>query len=100
MMNTIEVIRAVFTTTSRKVASDIRQRSVASTIAPTAPTDAASVGVAMPPRIDPSTAVISISGGTSATRISRGRSLRSSSGTGVAGQDCGSTIALNRTNPI
>jgi len=35
-------------------------------VAPTAPTAAASVGVAIPPRMDPRTATISAIGGTSA----------------------------------
>jgi hypothetical protein len=35
-------------------------------VAPTAPTEAASVGVAMPPSMEPSTATISAIGGTSA----------------------------------
>jgi hypothetical protein len=63
-------------------------------VAPTAPTEAASVGVAIPPRIDPSTAKISRSGGMSAVRISRPSPAFSSGGTGVAGQLSGSRIAL------
>src|SRR5690606_39230545 len=87
MMNTIEVMAAVEMAASRTMVNDRRQRSPASTIAPTAPTEAASVGVAMPPRMEPSTAAMSSSGGTSATTTSLARSFFSSSGTGVAGHD-------------
>ena len=38
-------------------------------MAPTAPTDAASVGVATPPKIEPSTARISSTGATSDSRL-------------------------------
>ena len=65
-----------------------------STIAPTAPTDAASVGVAMPPRIEPSTATISASGGISDEITSRTSVAFSSFVGGVAGQLCGSVMAL------
>ena len=41
----------------------------ASNNAPTAPTDAASVGVAKPTRIDPNTASMRMSGGSNALRI-------------------------------
>src|SRR5690606_9518736 len=94
MMNTIEVMAAVEIAASRRMRNDRRHRRAASTIAPTAPTDAASVGVAMPPRIEPRTAAMSASGGTSATTTSFTRSFFCSGGTGVAGQDSGENIAL------
>ena len=97
MMKTILVIVAVAIIVSRRMRKDRRQRRAASTIAPTAPTEAASVGVAMPPRIEPSTARISKSGGTSATKKSRTNWLFSSAGTGVAGQEAGAVAALNKT---
>ena len=97
MTKTMLVIVAVAIIVSRRMRKDRRQRMAASTIAPTAPTEAASVGVAMPPRIEPSTARISKSGGIRATKKSRTSWLFSSAGTGVAGQEAGAVAALNRT---
>ena len=66
-----------------------------SSSAPTEPTEAASVGVAMPPRMEPRTARISARGGSRAVTISRPRPWPPSSRwKGVAGQDLGSKIAL------
>ena len=96
---TMLVIVAVATIVSLSTPKDRRQRNAARIMAPTAPTDAASVGVAMPPRIDPNTAKISARGGTSATKTSRSSFDFSSAGTGVAGQDLGSVAALNSTYP-
>jgi len=59
-MLVICVVRAM-TGMSRPLAPVLR---IASKIAPTAPTDAASMGVAMPPRMEPSTARISANGAT------------------------------------
>ncbi len=61
----------------------------ASRIAPMAPTDAASVGVARPPMIEPSTATMSNSGGISTSPVRRRRPAalklaRSLAGTGGA----------------
>ncbi len=99
MMKTMQVIEAVAMAVSRSTLKDRRMRTAARTIAPTAPTEAASVGVAMPPRIEPRTAMISSKGGTSATPTSPNRCFLSSGATGVAGQDCGSKIALNTVQP-
>ena len=63
----------------------------ASRIEPTAPTEAASVGVAMPPRIEPSTARMRSSGATSTAirRRSQARSLSAPAGSGgIAGDVC------------
>ena len=65
-----------------------------STMAPTAPTDAASVGVAKPPRMEPRTATISSSGGISAMKTSPSSAARSSAVPGAAGQLFGSMMAL------
>ena len=58
----------------------------ASTIAPTAPIEAASVGVAKPARIEPSTATISSSGGISARTKRRPSEARCASSITSAGQ--------------
>jgi hypothetical protein len=93
-MNTIEVMVAVEITASRRMRRLSRLRRRARSKAPTEPTEAASVGVAIPARIEPSTATISSSGGTRATTTSRKRPAFSDSGTGVAGADFGSSHAL------
>ena len=92
IMLVICVVRTI-TGISRPVAPD---RSAASRIAPTAPTDAASVGVATPPRIEPSTARISAIGAIR-TAISRRASAkpRGASGSGaIAGDFFGKKIAM------
>ena len=63
-------------------------------IAPIAPTDADSVGVAKPSRMLPSTATISRSGGTSAEKTRRGSPLLCSSVICKAGTVSGWKIAL------
>ena len=69
-------------------------RSPASSSAPMAPTDAASVGVAMPPRIEPRTAMMSSSGG---SRMSSSRPMGSRSVEGgKAGARSGRRQAVNR----
>ena len=66
MANTIEVTFTVCVATSpRRLRSSWPCRA-AKAVAPTAPTAAASVGVAKPPRIEPSTRPISTSAGTMA----------------------------------
>ena len=74
-----------------------RPRAAASSIAPTAPTAALSVGVAKPARIEPSTATISASVGTMLTMTSRRSERRSSSVTTSAGQLAGSRTAFQIT---
>ncbi len=100
MMKTIEVMVAVEMTVSFSTLRLNRRLNRASTMAPTEPTEAASVGVAMPTRMEPRTAMMRASAGTSATSTSRIRCCFSSSGTGVAGQDFGSVIALKIIQPI
>ena len=65
IINTMEVIRAVRNVTSFTVAGFKRRFSPASRIEPKAPTPAASVGVAHPKKIDPSTRKIRNIGGRS-----------------------------------
>jgi hypothetical protein len=62
-------------------------------IAPSEPTEADSVGVATPAMIEPSTAAISVNGGTSAITTRRPRPARSSADIWSAGADCGSRKA-------
>ena len=59
---------------------------------PTAPTEAASVGVATPARIEPSTQSTSAIGGTSALAISP--AVTGARPYGAAGEEAGSRIAL------
>ena len=61
--NTIAVISVVLCTTSLKRAILNCPLMAANRVAPKAPTPAASVGVAAPARIEPSTATIRITGG-------------------------------------
>jgi hypothetical protein len=58
-----------------------------------APTAAASVGVAMPPRMEPSTATISTIGGTSA-RVSSRPEMRPAYSFGIAGAMSGRRKAM------
>ena len=62
-------------------------------MAPTAPTEADSVGVAIPARMEPRTATIRASAGTSATTTFFGRSRRSAALIFSAGAACGRKIA-------
>ncbi len=64
-------------------------------MAPTAPIEPASVGVAMPPRIEPSTAAISASGATStaASRTTSATPRAAFGSRGSGGEACGRTIA-------
>ncbi len=57
------VVSAVFTHTSFSTAGRRRRLAAASSIVPIAPTPEASVAVAMPKKIEPSTARISPAGG-------------------------------------
>ena len=82
--NTMLLTSVVLRMTSRRMGRLKRRWLMASTMAPTAPTEAASVGVAIPARIEPSTSTISSSGGTSTLRIRTSRArpctLRASAG--------------------
>ncbi len=94
--NTIEVTVAVLIVASRSIAKLKRRLATARMAAPATPTDADSVGVAMPARIDPSTVTISSSGGNSAVSTSRPSAARSASVTTIAGHDFGSKIVFQR----
>ena len=63
MKNTIEVTFTVFFDTTFKVKKFNLPLKMASKVAPNAPTPAASVGVANPPKIEPNTAIINTTGG-------------------------------------
>ena len=69
--------------------------SAASKIAPTAPTDAASVGVATPPRMEPSTARISAIGAmrTAISRRANAKPCGANGSGAIAGDFCGKKIA-------
>ena len=69
IMNTMLLIFSVPCMISLRRSIDIALRCIAISIAPIAPTPAASVGVAKPPRIEPRTANMRISGGASADRM-------------------------------
>ena len=69
MRNTMLLIFSVACMMSRSRDRPISRRNNASNSAPMPPTPAASVGVASPPSIEPSTAKMSNSGGSSARRI-------------------------------
>ena len=89
------VVRAITGTSTPRNAAGPSFAS-ASRIAPTAPTEAASVGVAMPPRIEPSTARMSRIGATS-TAISRrasARPRRACGSGGIAGDVFGKNTAM------
>ena len=55
-------MRVVASITLRSMAHENRRLTIVSTMPPTAPTEAASVGVAMPAKIEPSTAMIRANG--------------------------------------
>ena len=76
MNRTIEVRRVVTSMVPIRVLRSRRRLMAASNIAPTAPKAPASVGVAMPAKIDPSTARIRNSGGIITSTTRRARSLR------------------------
>ena len=65
MMNTIELIFSVVCMTWRSTDNVSCRFAAARTVAPTAPTDADSVAVAMPLRMEPSTATMRPRGGNS-----------------------------------
>ena len=69
MTKTIDVMRVVVRMTSFSTATPSWPLEAASNIAPTAPTAADSVGVAMPAKIEPSTATMSRAGGASTVAI-------------------------------
>ena len=69
IIKTIEVVLAVSCTTSLKTLKESCFLKKANKIAPKAPTPADSVGVAKPPRIDPNTETIRMSGGTKAFKM-------------------------------
>ncbi len=93
------LMRSVLRMISRSLSIDNARRCNAINIAPMAPTPAASVGVAKPPRIEPSTAKMSISGGASAPRILPIETL-SLSVAPCAGMESGFTIAATRSHSM
>ena len=70
-------------------------RQTASTSDPMAPTEAASVGVANPPRIEPSTMKISASGAISARSSETAASFRALVSGGIAGDHFGLSQATS-----
>ena len=87
MKNIMAVMRAVEFTTSTSVFIDSLPATAATRIDPTAPIEAASVGAATPPMIEPSTASTSAMGGKPTFSVfihssRRGRACRSASGIG------------------
>ena len=64
MKKTIALVSAAEVITSRSTCMLKRRLPMASRMAPRPPTPEASVGVAQPPKIEPSTSVISSAGGT------------------------------------
>ena len=106
IMNTMLLTRVVVRMTSRRRPQPSCLRCNAISVAPVAPTAAASVGVASPARIDPSTARISSNGGNSTRTTWRNRllpriALRSLAE--IAGMACGrkkaTSISQNRYKP-
>ena len=93
-MKTILLMRSVPRIISPSRAIDNALRCRAISMAPIAPTPAASVGVAKPPSIDPSTAKIRMSGGASAL-ITLPIDTSSSSDETCAGMESGFTMAVN-----
>ena len=91
------MVTAVDSITERRFAPVKRPRIAASSIAPTAPTEALSVGVAKPARIEPSTATISARVGIMLTMTSRQSVARSAAVTTSAGALSGSRIAFQPT---
>jgi hypothetical protein len=91
--STIAKTRALITAVLRMTASSVPKEKArlkaARIIEPTAPIEAASVGVAKPARIEPSTATISSSGGISARTKRRPSEARCASSITRAGQSLG-----------
>ena len=80
-------MRVVVCITLRSIASENRPLAMVSSRPPMAPTDAASVGDAMPAKIEPSTPTISTSAGRRArpTRLSASARKAASSAAGTGG---------------
>ena len=97
---TIEVSRVVSPIAPCSAVSDRRRLSCARSIAPTAPRAPASVGVAMPAKMLPSTSRIRTSGGTmtSITRRNRAAPCSERASGGKAGAASGLTSATHATN--
>ncbi len=90
-----EVVCIVSMQASRSTRMFSLPLSAASSMAPKAPRPAASVGVAMPKKIEPSTATISAAGGITASRMAmidfRSTGGRSFGGGARSGRNCAST---------
>ncbi len=87
IMNTMQVTRRVLCITACRISRLNCFCRMANSMAPTAPTEAASVGVAMPAKIEPSTPRIRNSGGSRASTTRETSSLLSiaRSAAGIAG---------------
>jgi hypothetical protein len=97
MANTSALITAVLRMAPSSISDEKARSRAARAIAPIAPIDAASVGVARPARIAPSTATISIRSGTKARTKRRPNEALSASSISSAGQLDGRTTASTRT---
>ena len=91
MANTSALITAVLRMTASRIEKEKARLKAARTIAPTAPIEAASVGVANPARIEPRTATISSKGGIRARTKRRPSVARCASSITSAGQSFGRT---------
>ena len=93
MMKARLVIRVVACMTERSIGIEKRPLTIVRISPPAAPTDAASVGEAMPAKIEPSTPTISTSAGISArtTRLNASPRKAASSSAGMGGARCGFT---------
>ena len=96
IMKTMLVTRVVLRTTSVRFSRLSCFLNAASNMAPTAPMAAASVGVAKPPMMEPSTTTISNSGGTRLSNTSSTRRFEClSASLGIAGMAPGFINAIN-----
>ncbi len=94
MKNIVALMRSELLQTSLNTDQLSRPNPAVSRSAPTEPTEAASVGAAKPPMMDPSTATIKINGGTTEVRKSFANcpaDMASLSSWGMGGSACGLT---------
>ncbi len=95
MNSTIAEMRVVVRITSRSTSSVKRRANATTKIEPNAPIDAASVGAATPPMIEPSTESTSASGGSATLNTrshSSARGIASRSALGTGGIEFGRTM--------
>jgi hypothetical protein len=91
------VVTVVFWHTSLRTAHVSRRLAIARSVAPKAPSPEASVGVAMPKKIEPSTARISAKGGSTASSVFRTRRMVTGSRSVGAGASFGRSCAETTT---